>query len=116
MVQQMLQIQQQLIKYYNEEEVYKMAEEVLGLHLFGMEQDNEEIPESSSIKNIQLENNESTMIVNVFMPSIRERINNKVIKKTLTIPSWLNTEEEHKGVNFSQLLQKALKEYLKIEA
>jgi hypothetical protein len=37
-----------------------------------------------------------------------------VIKKTLTIPAWLNLEAERAGVNFSQVLQNGLKEYLHI--
>jgi hypothetical protein len=34
------------------------------------------------------------------------------VKKTLTIPQWLNEESEKAGVNFSQILQSALKERL----
>ena len=52
------------------------------------------------------------MLVEVFMPLVRDRINNKYVKKTLTIPYWLNAEAENQGVNFSGVLQDALKEYL----
>ena len=38
----------------------------------------------------------------------------RAVKKTLTIPSWLNDMAIEKGINFSQLLQKALKEKLGI--
>jgi hypothetical protein len=93
-----------------------MAKEVLGLHLWSMEKDEEIIPESSTIKNIKLEENETTMLVEVFMPPVRDRINNRVVKKTLTIPQWLNAEAEKHGVNFSQVLQNGLKEYLHIES
>ena len=99
----------------NEEEISKMAKEVLGLHLWGMEQDLEPIPEPSSIKAIKLEDNEIAMLIEVFMPAMRAKINNKVIKKTLTIPQWLNLEAERHGVNFSQVLQSALKDYLRLE-
>ncbi|MCL2772026.1 MAG: type II toxin-antitoxin system HicB family antitoxin [Oscillospiraceae bacterium] len=98
-----------------EDEVFQMANEALGLHMWGMEQDDETIPEPSNIKNIKLEKNETAMLVEVFMPSIRDKINNRVVKKTLTIPQWLNVEAEKRGVNFSQILQKGLKEYLHIE-
>lgn len=40
---------------------------------------------------------------------------NKSVKKTLSIPAWLNTLAEKENVNFSQILQKALKDYLKID-
>jgi predicted RNase H-like HicB family nuclease len=99
----------------DEEEIFKMAKEVLGLHLWSMEKDNETIPAPSTLKNIKLEKNETALMVDVFMPPVRDRINNKVIKKTLTIPQWLNTEAESHGVNFSLILQNGLKEYLHLQ-
>jgi len=98
----------------SEGEIAKMAKEVLGLTLYGMEEDGEDIPEPSSIKNIKLEPNETSMLVDVFMPPVRDRISNRVVKKTLTIPQWLNVEAERQGVNFSQILQNGLKEYLQL--
>ena len=44
----------------------------------------------------------------------RKKYDNRAIKKTLSIPSWLNTQAEQAGVNFSQVLQEALKEKLQI--
>ena len=99
-----------------EDEIVQMAKEVLGLHLWSMEQDGETIPEPSHIKSIKLEKNETAMLIEVFMPPVRDRINNRVVKKTLTIPQWLNAEAERHGVNFSQILQNGLKEYLHIES
>jgi len=101
----------------SESEIFNMAKEVLGLHLWSMEKDNEAIPEPKKIKDIiiKLENNETTMLVEVFMPPVRDRINNRVVKKTLTIPQWLNTEAERQGVNFSMILQNGLKQYLHLE-
>ena len=99
----------------NESEISKVAKEVLGLHLWSMEKDNEAIPEPTRIKDIILDDNETTMLVEVFMPPVRDRINNRVVKKTLTIPLWLNTEAERQGVNFSMILQNGLKQYLHLE-
>ena len=96
------------------EEAIKNAKEALGLHLWGMEKDNDEIPEPSLITDLKLEKNAIPLIVEVFMPSVRDRINNRFVKKTLSIPYWLNVEAEREQVNFSQVLQSALKEYLKI--
>ena len=39
----------------------------------------------------------------------RRYYDNKAVKKTLSIPSWLNTMAERQDVNFSSVLQKALK-------
>jgi len=96
------------------EEAIKNAKEALGLHLWGMERDNDEIPEPSSITELRLEDKSIPLIVDVFMPPIREKINNKLVQKTLFIPSWLDSEAEHAGVNLSQILQNALKEHLKL--
>ena len=99
----------------SEDEIFKTAKEVLGLHLWSMEKDNEIIPEPTGIKNIILKDNETTVLVEIFMPPVRDRINNKVVKKTLTIPQWLNIEAEQQGVNFSMVLQNGLKKYLHLE-
>ena len=98
----------------NDNEIFKMAKEVLGLHLWSIEKDNEPIPKPSTLKDIKLEDNEATILVDVFMPPVRDRINNRVVKKTLTIPQWLNAEAERQGVNFSMVLQNGLKQYLRL--
>lgn len=49
------------------------------------------------------------------MPLVRDEIENKSIKKTITIPKWLNDLAEDKGVNFSRLLQVSLKKYLGVD-
>ena len=59
------------------------AKEALGLHIWGMEQDGEQIPESSKITDITLSAGQVPVIIDVFMPPIRERINSKFVKKTL---------------------------------
>ena len=97
------------------EEAVKNAREALGLHLWGMEKDNDEIPEPTDITKLTLEKNSIPLLVDVFMPPIRERLNNKYVKKTLSVPAWLNAEAEKQGVNFSQILQNGLKSYLHIE-
>lgn len=96
----------------NTEEAFRHAKEALGVHLFGMEQDGDVIPTPTAVKDLHPENSAVTVMVEVFMPSVRDRINNKVVKKTLTLPSWLNREAEAANVNFSLVLQDALKRYL----
>ena len=49
------------------------------------------------------------------MPLVRNEIEEQSIKKTLTIPQWLNKLAEKENVNFSKLLQSALKDYLKVK-
>ena len=97
------------------EEAAKNAKEAMGLHLWGMEKDHDPIPAPTDLTNLNYAKNEIPLLVEVFMPPIRERLNNKFVKKTLSIPQWLNAEAEHAGVNFSQILQNGLKEYLHIQ-
>lgn len=96
------------------DEAVKNANEALMLHLYGMEQDNEEIPEPTPINKIDTEKGQSIILIDVFMPPFREKQRTKFVKKTLSIPSWLNAEAEHCGINFSAVLQEALKERLNV--
>ena len=90
----------------------KNAKEALGLHIWGMEQDGEELPAASAITDISLEKNQIPVLIDVFMPPIRERINSKFVKKTLSLPAWLAAKADEEGVNCSRLFQNALMEYL----
>ena len=98
----------------NEHQAFHNAKEALVLHLHGMEQDNDPIPEPSMIKDTVLDENEQAVLIEAFMPAFRAKQANKYIKKTLTIPEWLNIVAEKNDVNFSQVLQSALKERLKV--
>ena len=86
-----------------------MGREALGLHLWGMENDGDDIPTPSGIKDIALEENEVIALVEVYMPSIRLAQENKSVNRTVTLPAWLNARAMEYGVNFSQVLQDALK-------
>lgn len=99
-----------------EKEALDMAKEALSLHLFGMEEDNEEIPAPSSFKDVKknLEPNECVAFVEVFMPTIRMAQENKSVNRTVTLPAWLNARALECGVNFSAVLQEALKNQLNI--
>lgn len=99
----------------DEEEAFKNAKEALELHMFGLEEDLEDIPEASHIKDIKLEENETLVFIDVWMIPVRDQLRNKAVKKTLTIPKWLNDVATENKVNFSLVLQGALKEYLGIK-
>ncbi len=96
----------------NMQEAFKNAKEALQLHLFGMEEDNEEIPQPSSPLDIKPEKNQVLVMIEAWMPPFREKMMNKSIKKTVTIPRWLNLLAEKENVNYSHLLQMALRKYL----
>ena len=98
----------------DEDEAVRMAREALALHIYGMEQDGDEIPQPSSLRMLaeqeDLQSNEVFMLVETFMPAFREKQSKRFVKKTLSIPYWMNAEAERIGLNFSQTLQNALEE------
>ena len=94
------------------DEAFKNAKEAMALHLYTSEQDGEILPEPTSIQKIKIAQNQTVTLIEVWMPIYREAIENKSIKKTLTIPKWLNNAAEQNHVNFSQILQDGLKKTL----
>lgn len=87
------------------------AQEVLGLVIYEREKMGREIPNATESM-IKTEDNESLSYISVWMPLVRDRIEEKSVKKTLTIPKWLNDLAEENNVNFSQLLQVAIKKHI----
>ena len=97
------------------EEALANAKEALELNMYGIEEDEEEVPVPSEPKDIKLVENQTIVLIEVWMIPVRDYMRNKSVKKTLTIPKWLNDMAEENKVNFSQLLQNGLKEYLGIK-
>lgn len=88
------------------------AKEAMGLYLDGLDI----YPKcTTDIKNIKLQENQIISFVSINLLEYQKKYENKSIKKTLSIPAWLNTIAEKENINFSQLLQKALIETLNIE-
>lgn len=94
-------------------EAYEMAQEAMGLWL-ETETNEFDYPEASDICNVKTNENEQIVLVEFDPVEYLKRTNSKAIKKTLTIPEWLNTLAEEQNVNFSQVLQNALKENLHV--
>lgn len=92
-----------------QEEAFRNAREALGLHLYGMEQDHDPIPEPTPVNQLSPEDGGVVVMVEVFMPAVRERMNNKSVNRTVTLPAWLNAAAQERNINFSQVLQDALK-------
>ncbi len=97
------------------EEALENAKEALALHLYGMERDNEEIPEPSALKSIRVQSHQALILIEVYMPMYRDAIANTYVRKNVTLPLWLERAASEKNINFSQALQLALKEQLGME-
>lgn len=94
------------------QDAFFMAEEAMGLYF----EDEKEYPKpTDNFKEIALKQNQFISLVGVDMVEYYKRHSNKAVKKTLTIPEWLNGLAENNNINFSQVLQEALKDKLIID-
>ena len=95
------------------DEAYEMAFDAIGLYL--QQQDGGFVfPKSSNPKNIKIKNNEFIALIEFNEMEYLKKHDNKAVKKTLTIPSWLNSQAENANAPFSRILQDGLKDYLAI--
>lgn len=86
---------------------YEMTVEAMGLALVSRKEEGEEIPSPTEIDKVDVE--EGTLAIIEFdMLEYQKKHNSRAVKKTLSIPEWLNEEATAMGVNFSQVLQEAL--------
>ncbi|HBI72905.1 MAG TPA: HicB family protein [Lachnospiraceae bacterium] len=90
------------------DQAYEMAFDALGLVLSHYKDNNIEIPTPSEPKSIELSDNQVAVIVQFDMLEYQKKYESKAVKKTLTIPSWLNELAIEQNINFSQVLQDAL--------
>lgn len=99
-------------------EAQKNAEEALGLHIYGMEKDGDEVPAPSRNPQVDPDTLAGSIVapVAVFPDMVRNELDNRAVKTNLTIPAWLKEMAEEQGVNFSKLLQAALMDYLDVRA
>lgn len=91
------------------EEAIEMAQDAaLGWILTTIEE-NEEIPKASKIENIKMEEEGFVSLLLLDVDKYSKKYGSKkAVKKTLTIPDWLNRRAEKIGINFSKTLQEAL--------
>lgn len=90
------------------DDAYEMAFDCLGLVLSYMEDNKEPIPVASSPQRVVLGPEQFIVVIEFDMMAYKKKNNSKAVKKTLSIPEWLNEEAVAMGVNFSQVLQEAL--------
>ena len=89
-------------------QAYEMAVDALGFAITSRKTEKEIIPQASEPSDVCFEPNSFLMVVEFDLLAYKKRTNSKAVKKTLSIPEWLNEEAVALGVNFSQVLQEAL--------
>jgi predicted RNase H-like HicB family nuclease len=99
----------------DESDAIEMARDAIGLVGIDMEDDGEPLPRPSSISAVQKEKKSDIIsLVDVDFEEYRRKHDMRAVKKNCTIPSWLDFEARKAGVNFSAVLQSALKQELHI--
>lgn len=97
------------------EEGFEHAREALAMLLYKMEENNEAIPEPTDATQIPAEANQFVTVIDAWMPPFRKKMENQAVKKTLTVPKWLDDAAKSAGLNYSRILQDALKDELNID-
>ncbi len=96
----------------NDDDALLSARELLGCVLNGLEEDGEDIPAPTPLSQIRAKENERVVLIDVYMPSVRMANINRSVNRTVTLPAWLNAAALERNINFSQVLQDALKTQL----
>lgn len=98
------------------DEAMEMAVDCLAGYLYDAKIENEEVPKPPTMEDIDIDaeyDEYETAFVDMVAVDVDEYAKKHFeVQKTLTIPLWLNDLAVKEGVNFSQVLQKALKEQL----
>ena len=96
----------------NDVDALESARDCLGLTLFGLEEDGIAFPKASVLNKLKCDKNEHAVLIDVYMPSIRLANINKSVNRTVTLPAWLDAKASGLKINFSRVLQDALKELI----
>jgi len=95
-------------------EAIEMARDAISIWCIEKQDAGRQLPIPSELSSIKCEPNDILTLVDADLEAYRRILDNRTVRKNLTIPSWLNEKAEKAGINFSQTLQKALKENLSI--
>ena len=96
-------------------EAIEMARDAIGITGIDMEDEGEVLPQETPMQRLQKEFEDALItLVDVDFTEYRRKNDMRTVRKNCSIPSWLNFEAEKAGINFSAVLQNALKTALHI--
>lgn len=99
----------------NEEEAMESAIDILALTIIDYQSENRKLPMPTSVSKIELQKNEKLVYINVWLPYFRSKVKETYVKKTLTIPTWIDILAKRNNINFSSVLVRGLKKELNLE-
>ncbi len=98
-----------------------MARDAIGLKGIAIEDEGNEVPEPSTVENIDVKSsvfyknkNSFISLVDIDFSEYRRRHDNKMVRRNVTLPNWMNVAAEKENINVSKVLQEALSERLQI--
>lgn len=97
------------------QQAYEMAVEALGLSVSSMEEEKIDLPMASQPDEIEIGKGEFLVVIEFDLMEYKKKHCSRAVKKTLSIPEWLNEAAIQAGLNFSQVLQEALMEKVKVK-
>ena len=92
----------------------EMARDAISIWCVAEQNAGRTLPEPSDVFSFDCEDDELVTLVDADIAAYRRLIDNRTVRKNLTLPSWLNEQAENANINFSQILQRALKDELKL--
>jgi predicted RNase H-like HicB family nuclease len=90
----------------------EMARDAISIWCVAELEAGRELPKSSDMSKVKQSTNDTVTLVDVDIDAYKRKLDNRSVRKSLTVPSWLNEQAEQAGINFSGLLQEALKQKL----
>lgn len=96
------------------EEAMANISDAIGLYFEHYKAEGQTAPPATNPAKVPLESGQFVALIEFDWLAYQKRHHAKAVKKTLTIPAWLNTMAEEQHINFSSVLQSALKEKLNI--
>lgn len=103
----------------------EMARDAIGLAGISIEDNNEELPipsdQAVAIEKVKQDTEDIDFskgiltYVDVDFAEYRKKVDTKTVRRNVALPSWLNYEAEHAGINVSRVLQEALMNVLNVQ-
>lgn len=100
------------VTHPDERQAFLAARNVLGRRLFEYEFANREIPAPTPLCDLAVEDGQRVTLVDVYMPSVRMAGKERSVSRMVSLPAWLNAAALERDINFSQVLQEALKKVI----
>ena len=98
-------------------DAFSMAQDACGQYLFTSLRDGEALPTPTSLESVEKDDPAAFVnLVGVNLDEYARAYDDKAVKKTLSIPAWLNTACENYGINYSKVLKDALIAKLQTQA